>query len=432
MSQRESSRHTFEGYGRNHGIDMLRGVSILLVIFNHIGIRIPLAKTALSSFLPDRLLHIVNYRGYEGVFIFFVISGFLITSNALRRHGSLSRISFKAFYARRFSRIAPLLVLLVLVLSLLDLAGTPGYVIHHAGQSLPRAILSALGLHLNWYEGQTGWLPGGWDVLWSLSIEETFYLGFPILCVLTRRLWVLVPLLVVLALSLPITRGWLQAQGNEIWLNKAYLPGMAAIATGIIGALIAAHFRPSRLWIARALTAVGFVGLAFGLIAELYVWRALGQGFMLVLTLSTVCLVIGMHWSHEMKPKPGRALRSFGWLRSLGFHSYEIYLTHMFAVLGMVALFKASGADMQLGYLWYLPAILLAWLLGTLVARYFSITSERTLRNLLLHPSSPRSYRRPSRWKLRELRRTQVGSPHDCQNVPQGERKQTSESPYNA
>src|SRR5699024_3657254 len=118
----------------------------------------------------------------------------------------------KAFYARRFSRIAPLLVLLVLVLSLLDLAGAPGYAIHNAGQSLPGAILSALGLHLNWYEGQTGWLPGGWDVLWSLSIEETFYLGFPILCVLTRRLWVLVPLLVVLALSLPVTRGWLQAQ----------------------------------------------------------------------------------------------------------------------------------------------------------------------------------------------------------------------------
>jgi peptidoglycan/LPS O-acetylase OafA/YrhL len=390
MCQNPIGSQTFEGYGRNHGIDMLRGVSILLVIFNHVGIRIPLRKTSLSSFLPDWLLHAVNYRGYEGVFIFFVISGFLITTNALQRWGTLHQISSKAFYARRFSRIIPLLILLVLVLSVLDLTGTAGYVIHRAGQSLPRAIFSALGLHLNWYEGQTGWLPGGWDVLWSLSIEETFYLGFPLLCLFTRRWWVLVLLLLALALSLPVTRGWWQAHGNEIWLEKAYLPGMAAIATGILGALFAARFRPTRRWVARWFVIVGLVGLATGLIAELYVFRVLGQGFMLELTISTVCLVIGMHWGNALKLKERRALRGFGWLRSLGFHSYEIYLSHMFVALGMVALFKASGADMSLGYLWYLPTIVLAWLLGTVIARYYSIPSDRALRDLLLNSASPR------------------------------------------
>lgn len=388
MIESDTGKRAFEGFGRNHGIDMLRGVSILLVIFNHVGIRIPLAKTALSGFLPDTLLHAVNYRGYEGVFIFFVISGFLITTNALRRWGSLGQINFRAFYARRFARIAPLLVLLVLVLSALDMAGASGYTIHRAGQSLPRAIVATFGLHLNWYEGQTGWLPGGWDVLWSLSIEEAFYVGFPVVCILTRRLRVLVPLLVVLALSLPITRGWLQAQENEIWLEKAYLPGMAAIATGILGALVAAHFRPSRRWVARVLIATGMLGLATGLLAEKHVWHALGQGFMLVLTLSTVCLIIGMHWGQSMNSRP--PLRGFGWLRSLGFHSYEIYLTHMFVVLGAVALFKVSGADMRFGYAWYLPTILLAWLLGTVVARCFSITSDRALRNVLLRPASLR------------------------------------------
>lgn len=380
---------TFEGHGRNHGIDMLRGVSILLVVFNHIGIRIPLAKTALGAYLPERLLHIVNYRGYEGVFIFFVISGFLITTNALQRWGSLDRISFKAFYARRFARIVPLLALLVLVLSLLDVAGTPGYVIHRAGQSLSGAIAATFGLHLNWYEAQTGWLPGGWDVLWSLSIEEAFYIGFPIICLLTRRVWVLVPLLVVLALSLPITRGWLHAQGNEIWLEKAYLPGMAAIATGVLGALVAAHFRPTRRWIPRVLIAVGFVGLATGLLAELYIWRVLGEGFMLVLTLSSACLVIGMHWGQTMSPR--RALRGFGWLRSLGFHSYEIYLTHMFVVTAAVALFRMSGTNMQLAFLWYVPVIVLVWLLGIAVARGFSIPSHRWLRQRLLTPAWPQS-----------------------------------------
>lgn len=381
---RSLSGAQFEGYGRNPGIDVLRGLSILLVIFNHVGIRIPLVKTDLAAFMPAWLLQAMNYRGYEGVFIFFVISGFLITTNALRRAGSLDRISFKAFYARRFARIAPLLVLLVLVLSLLDVAGAQGYVIHRPGQSLSGAILAAFGLHLNWYEGQTGWLPAGWDVLWSLSIEEVFYIGFPIACVLTRRLWVLAPLLVVLALSLPITRGW--ARGNEIWLEKAYFPGMAAIATGVLGALIAARFRPSRKRIVRTLFTFGVIGLATGLLAERYVWAALGEGFMLVLTISAVCLVVSMHWGQMMNP--GRPLRGFGWLRSFGFHSYEIYLTHVFVVLGAVALFRAGGAHMQRGYLWYLPAILLSWLLGVAVARYFSVPADRALRDFLLRPSA--------------------------------------------
>lgn len=256
--------------------------------------------------------------------------------------------------------------------------------IHRPGQSLPGSILAAFGLHLNWYEGQTGWLPAGWDVLWSLSIEEVFYLGFPIVCLLTRRLWVLAPLLVVLALSLPITRGW--AHGNEIWLEKAYLPGMAAIATGVLGALVAGHFFPTRQWIVRLLFTVGALGLATGLLAERYVWAVLGEGFMLVLTISAVCLVVSMHWGQAMIPR--RPLRGFGWLRSFGFHSYEIYLTHMFVVLGAVALFKAAGADLQLGYLWYVPSILLSWLLGMAVARYFSIPSDRALRNFILRRSS--------------------------------------------
>lgn len=365
---------------RDRGIDALRGISILLVIFNHVGIRIPLTHTVLASVLPIWLIDVLNGRGYEAVFIFFVISGFLITGMSLRRWGGLNRIGIGGFYGRRFARIVPLLVTLVLVLSVLHLAGAPNYVIHRPNQSLLGAIWAALGLHLNWYEGHTNWLPGGWDVLWSLSIEETFYLAFPIVALLTRRIWVLLPLLVVLALSLPFSRDALA--GNPIWQEKAYLPGMAGIATGMIGAFVAASCKPPRHLFSSALYVFGVVCLATMLIAERFLWPALGNGIFLLLTFSTMCLLIGLQW--------GRAARSrqswpgLGWMRSMGRHSYEIYLTHMFVVFGGVALFKSLNIDMRWGLLWYIPIVLLCWLLGVVVARYFSVPCDRALRRFLL------------------------------------------------
>ncbi|MEO8958142.1 MAG: acyltransferase [Rudaea sp.] len=365
---------------RNRGIDVLRGISILLVIFNHIGIRIPLSRTAIASVSPSWLINLMNWRGYEAVFIFFVISGFLITGMSLRRWGALNRIGIGGFYARRFARIAPLLVVVVLMLSVLHLGGVPDFVIHHANQSLLGAIWAALGLHLNWYEGHTDWLPGGWDVLWSLSIEEVFYLAFPVIALLTRRIWILLPLLVLLAVSLPFSRDALA--GQPIWQEKAYLPGMAGIATGMIGALVAALFTPLRKVFSRALGVLGGVCLATMMIAEKYLWPVLGNAIFLLLTVSTMCLLVGLQWGQVEGAQ--RSWPGLGWLRSMGQHSYEIYLTHMLVVFGGVAMFRNFGARLDSGFFWYAPIVLVCWLLGAVVARYFSVPCDLALRKFLL------------------------------------------------
>ncbi|GAH41433.1 unnamed protein product, partial [marine sediment metagenome] len=115
--------------------------------------------------------------GYEAVFLFFVLSGFLITRRSLERWRELPQIAPGRFYALRASRILPTLVLVVFLLSVFHLAGVPNFVISRPEQSLGGAIASVFGLYLNWYEGSYGYLPGGWDVIWSLSIEEVFYLA---------------------------------------------------------------------------------------------------------------------------------------------------------------------------------------------------------------------------------------------------------------
>ena len=365
---------------RNRGIDFLRGLSILLVLLNHIGLRIRLTQGVLGAHLPREFLNDLNFNGSEAVYIFFVISGFLITSNALMRWGSLGAIELRGFYVRRAARILPCLITLVGVLAALDLAAAHDYVISQPGQSLHGAVGSALGLYLNWYEGHTGYLPANWDVLWSLSIEEVFYLGFPLLCVLLRKAWLVAPAMALLALSLPFSLAAIV--GNPIWREKAYLPGMAGIAMGVLGALITKHLRPKGRKAIWPFYAVGVCGLVAVLGFEEQLSMLFGNGTVLLLTFSALCMVLGFY----RDAATGAPARMIGleWMCSFGKLSYEIYLTHMFVVIAMLRIFRSAGASTWWGVLWYVPTMALCWVLGWVVARFFSGPCDRWIRRRFL------------------------------------------------
>jgi peptidoglycan/LPS O-acetylase OafA/YrhL len=111
-------------WARLDGVDLLRGLAIFLVLMNHVNMRLCLAEIPYRRGLPAQLVSSLVWNGQYGVQIFFAVSGFLITSTSIRRWGSLSGVSVRDFYALRFARIGPLLLLLLAVLSALHVAGS--------------------------------------------------------------------------------------------------------------------------------------------------------------------------------------------------------------------------------------------------------------------------------------------------------------------
>ena len=123
------ARSPARSWARIDGVDLLRGLAILLVLMNHVNIRLLGAKIPYTHGLPDQLVSPLVWNGQRGVQIFFAVSGSLITSTTLRRWKSPALVSVRGFYLLRFARIAPLLFLLLTVLSILHFAHFKNYIV---------------------------------------------------------------------------------------------------------------------------------------------------------------------------------------------------------------------------------------------------------------------------------------------------------------
>src|SRR5271170_2838980 len=280
------------GGKRLDGIDLLRGLAIFFVLMNHVNIRLLGVDVPYTKFLPAQLVHFLVWNGQLGVQMFFAVSGFLITSITLRRWGSLERVSLGGFYRLRFARIAPLLLLLLAVLSGLHFAGVHHFVVPAEMGGLGRALLAALTFHVNVLEAHRGYLPGNWDILWSLSVEEMFYIFFPLTCRLFGRGKLFIGLLLGFVVLGPFGRTWF-AHGNEVWREYSYLGGMDAIALGCLTAIVTAKWRvgrPALVALVSVGTTIVVFSLCFSLDAE--AWGLGRSGLDMTFLAMGTCMLI--------------------------------------------------------------------------------------------------------------------------------------------
>jgi peptidoglycan/LPS O-acetylase OafA/YrhL len=362
-------------WSRIDGVDCLRALAILYVLLNHIHLQLLFAHVPYSARLPQSLVTALVWQGQHGVQIFFAVSGFLITATTLRRWQTPAQVRIRDFYLIRFARIAPLFLTLLAVLSLLHLAHVHYFVVSAHVGGLRSALFAALTLRIGLLEARRGYLPGSWDILWSLSVEEMFYLFFPLVRRLLGRGMGLVLVLIAFVALGPFART-VFTHGNPVWHEYSYLGGMDAIALGCLTALFLSGRQLSRRLV-RTCVLCGIALLAFCLCFEPLVEKSSLEKLGLDMTIVAIgaCMVIAA--SATSRWQVPRALH---FLLAYGRRSYEIYLTHMFIVVTCFALFIRMGKPLILTPLIFIVIIALSGALGELVARFYSEPANLWLR----------------------------------------------------
>lgn len=365
---------------RNRRIDLIRGVSILLVLLHHFNIAYHLSDTLLGTILTPGGVRAIVRNGNYGVTMFFVISGFLITSNAERRWGELRRVGMRAFYSLRIARIVPCLLLLLVTVDLLASGGLSMFRSHAEGSAAPFSMLlvnlAALTFWMNVLLAQSGWVNYPLGVLWSLSIEEVFYISFPIICLMLRRDRFIAAFWLVIVAVGPFYR--LTHQADESGFLYAYFASFDGIAIGCCTALLARRVRLEGLT-ARLLQPAVIAGMVF-----LYLIRSIGETNIYGVTLmalGTATLLLASNTSQSGAVESrNRGLRMVEWFGRL---SYELYLFHLIVLAVMRTALPPPTVAGQEKLLLLAVFLALSAALAMAIGRFYAEPLNRRIRRLL-------------------------------------------------
>jgi peptidoglycan/LPS O-acetylase OafA/YrhL len=313
-------------------LDGLRGLAILLVIFFHYTNGESLTRLSGLAYYVQRSAA----SSWTGVNLFFVLSGFLIGGILVDARGSDSY--FRTFYARRFFRIIPIYYLWIcLYIALVSAAGQAIRLHSFSGKALPRGFevyahfLFIQNLIPNGESSQSG-LWGSWfGHLWSLAVEEQFYLLAPLM------IWWLSPrrlpaVLLGIICGFPFIRIALFFHIHQIDATRVMPSNADALALGMLAA-IAWRAPAFRQWLAghihQLYCGAGLFFVGFGFLwwyapsSESFPMVSFGSTWIAIFYALLVLIVLA-----ASKGWIARAMRA-SWLREVGRVSYCMYIIHL-------------------------------------------------------------------------------------------------------
>jgi len=167
-------------------VDLVRTFAIVIVIARHLGgvYIVSPSHPLFLAYLWFRLWASGNY----GVTLFFVVSGFVISRLIAAQPGGLFNPSYKYFYSRRIGRIFPLLILICLIgITVVSFFPKQSGAFEYVFQDIHRPLTSSFWISVatfsfNWYQifSPNSYIGLSWTILWSLAVEEQFYLFYPL------------------------------------------------------------------------------------------------------------------------------------------------------------------------------------------------------------------------------------------------------------
>jgi peptidoglycan/LPS O-acetylase OafA/YrhL len=311
-------------------IDGLRAVAVLSVLASH------LDMTRLAG-------------GFVGVDIFFVISGYLISSIILKDIG-MGRFSIVGFYERRIRRIFPALFIMLLAVSI----GAIIFLLPSELISYGNALLSTLGFASNFYflsNSNYFDLPTTSPLLhtWSLAVEEQFYLVFPLFILLIRKFF---PQRFKVAIAgMAIASFLLSVVLVPYHQNNAFYMLYTRAWELLIGTMLSQRMFPriDSLWLRNLVTLIGFTFIAYPVI--FYTLATPFPGLNALMPCLGTALIIGAGESGSSVVGTALTWRPVVFI---GLISYSLYLWHwpviVFHRMGIINI-SSLGAEHLLGAL---------------------------------------------------------------------------------